>query len=179
MEFAALLEYLNDNPQNSNDKQRPRCQETRENVVVCFFFNIYLHFPFAKPNLFADTRGSKKYREVLGLMSDNFSLKLMNCSPFFINVPCQDQGCTKSGILVTGLPAKQRFGSQFLTGLFTQPAKSNSLASLNDSHWAQQQPVNLTNNSQPQNSQPHNSQPASQQPASLTTLSHPNSRQLV
>ena len=24
------------------------------------------------------------------MVSDNFSLKLMNCSPFFINVPCQD-----------------------------------------------------------------------------------------
>ena len=60
------------------------------------------------------------------MVSDNFSLKLMNCSPFFINVPCQDQGCTKSGILVTGLPAKQRFGSQFTARLNNQPAKINS-----------------------------------------------------
>ena len=36
------------------------------------------------------------------------------------------QGCTKSGILVTGLPAKHRFGSQFMTGPMAQPAKTNS-----------------------------------------------------
>ena len=36
------------------------------------------------------------------------------------------QSCTKSGILVTGLPAKHRFGSQFLSRPMAQPAKSNS-----------------------------------------------------
>ena len=40
VEFAALIEYLNDNPQNPNDKQRPQCQETRKNAVKRFFFNI-------------------------------------------------------------------------------------------------------------------------------------------
>ena len=36
------------------------------------------------------------------------------------------QGCTKSGILVTGLPANQIVGSQILAGPKAQPVKSNS-----------------------------------------------------
>ena len=35
------------------------------------------------------------------------------------------QGCTKSGILVKGLPANQRVGSHFLAGTQSLPAKSN------------------------------------------------------
>ena len=38
----------------------------------------------------------------------------------------QKQGCTKSGILVTWLPANHRFSSQFLAELKAQPAKSNN-----------------------------------------------------
>ena len=58
-----------------------------------------------------------------------------NCSPFWpclicwrsphTMTPSSTQGCTKSGILVTGLPSKQRIGSQFLTGPFAKPANSN------------------------------------------------------
>ena len=36
------------------------------------------------------------------------------------------QGCTKFGILVKGLSAKHRFGSQFWKGLNSQPVKSTA-----------------------------------------------------
>ena len=36
-----------------------------------------------------------------------------------------NQGCTKSGILVTGLPAKHKFGSQFPVGPKVEPAKES------------------------------------------------------
>ena len=90
------------------------------------------------------------------------------------------QGCTKSGILVTGLPANYKSGSQFLAGRKAQSAKSSSQLA---NH---QQPTSQIIKSQPK---PNSSQtvihPASQnnnsqsQPisSSLTVTSQSNNSQ--
>ena len=42
---------------------------------------------------------------------------------YTIHTQPTNQGCTKSGILVTGLQAKHIFGSQFIAVLEAHPAK--------------------------------------------------------
>ena len=63
LDFAALIDYLNDNHQNPNDKQNPQCQETRKNVVECLFFSTFICIsPLLKPT-YLQTPGGVRNRE--------------------------------------------------------------------------------------------------------------------
>ena len=85
------------------------------------------------------------------------------------------QGCTKFGILVSGLPAKHKFGSQFLAGLKAHAAESSLSPSQSSLITASQpnKPASIRtpsqHNNMPDKSQQINTNHTVQQPARLTT----------
>ena len=89
--------------------------------------------------------------------------------------PAAPQGCTKSGILVMGLPANHRIGSQFLAELKAQPAKSNSQPAKKKELLLTEQKAQIA--SLAQDSQAKKTYIAEQQPAILTAASQPKSIQ--